>query len=288
MSNASGKPRVVIVTGAGRAIPRQVALDFAREGDRVVVVDMVADRAKCTVAEIETAGGTALAVACDVRDEAAVRSMVEQTVRAFGRVDVLVNAAGGYTLGRVTHELSAEDWDMVVDSNLKGIFLCCKHVIPHMLAAGGGRIINFSSNAGRTSSPALGVHYTAAKAGVLGLTRHLAREYAAHQILVNTIAPGPALVERNYEILDAEGIERLRKEIPLGRYAEPSDLSAAVRFLAGDGARHITGATLDVNGGGGTVGGHHDPSPGPGRPLSARASFFAPPVPSSYLLRPTA
>ncbi|OLD97594.1 MAG: hypothetical protein AUG80_10970 [Candidatus Rokubacteria bacterium 13_1_20CM_4_68_9] len=249
MTNASGKPRVVIVTGAGRAIPRQVALDFAREGDRVVVVDMVADRAKRTVAEIETAGGTALAVACDVRDEAAVRSMVEQTVRAFGRVDVLVNAAGGYTLGRVTHELSAEDWDMVVDSNLKGIFLCCKHVIPHMLAAGGGRIINFSSNAGRTSSPALGVHYTAAKAGVLGLTRHLAREYAAHQILVNTIAPGPALVERNYEILDAEGIERLRKEIPLGRYAEPSDLSAAVRFLAGDGARHITGATLDVNGG---------------------------------------
>ncbi len=248
MSNASGKPRVVIVTGAGRAIPRQVALDFAREGDRVVVVDMVADRAKRTVAEIETAGGTALAVACD-GDEAAVRSMVEQTVRAFGRVDVLVNAAGGYTLGRVTHELSAEDWDMVVDSNLKGIFLCCKHVIPHMLAAGGGRIINFSSNAGRTSSPALGVHYTAAKAGVLGLTRHLAREYAAHQILVNTIAPGPALVERNYEILDAEGIERLRKEIPLGRYAEPSDLSAAVRFLAGDGARHITGATLDVNGG---------------------------------------
>ncbi|PYN91745.1 MAG: short-chain dehydrogenase [Candidatus Rokuibacteriota bacterium] len=249
MTGASGKERVVIVTGAGRAIPRQVALDFAREGDRVVVVDMIEERAKRTVAEIETAGGTALAVACDVRDEAAVQSMVEQTVRTFGRVDVLVNAAGGYTMGRVSHELSSEDWDLVVDSNLKGIFLCCKHVIPHMLAAGGGRIINFSSNAGRTSSPALGVHYTAAKAGVLGLTRHLAKEYAKHQILVNTVAPGPALVERNYEILDADGIERLRKEIPLGRYAEPSDLSAAVRFLASDGARHITGATLDVNGG---------------------------------------
>ena len=249
MTGASGKERVVIVTGAGRAIPRQVALDFAREGDRVVVVDMIEERAKRTVAEIETTGGTALAVACDVRDEAAVQSMVEQTVRTFGRVDVLVNAAGGYTMGRVSHELSSEDWDLVVDSNLKGIFLCCKHVIPHMLAAGGGRIINFSSNAGRTSSPALGVHYTAAKAGVLGLTRHLAKEYAKHQILVNTVAPGPALVERNYEILDADGIERLRKEIPLGRYAEPSDLSAAVRFLASDGARHITGATLDVNGG---------------------------------------
>jgi len=248
MSDESGG-RVVVITGAGRAIARQVALDFAREGARVVVVDMIEERAKRTVTEIEAAGSTALAVACDVRDEPAVRSMVEQTVRTFGRVDVLVNAAGGYTLGRVTHELSADDWDMVVDSNLKGMFLCCKHVIPHMLKAGGGRIINFSSNAGRTSSPALGVHYTAAKAGVLGLTRHLAKEYAPHQILVNSIAPGPALVERNREILDEEGLEQLRKEIPLGRYAEPSDLSAAVRFLAGDGARHITGATLDVNGG---------------------------------------
>ncbi len=139
MSEASGKGRVVVITGAGRAIARQVALDFAGEGARVVVVDMVEERAKRTVAEIETAGGVALAVACDVRDETAVQSMVEQTVRTFGRVDVLVNAAGGYTMGRVTHELSSEDWDMVVDSNLKGIFLCCKHVIPHMLKAGGAR-----------------------------------------------------------------------------------------------------------------------------------------------------
>ena len=249
MNDAAGSGRVVVITGAGRGIARQVALDFAGEGARVVVVDMIEERAQRTVAEIETARGTALAIACDIRDEAAVQRMVEETVRAYGGVDVLVNAAGGYTMGRVSHELSAADWDLVLDSNLKGMFLCCKHVIPHMLRAGGGRIINFSSNAGRTSSPALGVHYTAAKAGVLGLTRHLAKEYAAHKILVNTIAPGPALVERNYEILDAEGLERLRQEIPLGRYAAPADLSAAVRFLAGDGARHITGATLDVNGG---------------------------------------
>lgn len=249
MSTSRREGRVVVITGAGRGIARQVALDFAGEGARVVVVDLVEERAKRTVGEIEAAGGTALAIACDVRDETAVQHMVEQTVRTYGRVDVLVNAAGGYTMGRVSHQLSAEDWDMVLDSNLKGSFLCCKHVIPHMLAAGGGRIVNFSSNAGRTSSPALGVHYTAAKAGVLGLTRHLAKEYAAHQILVNTIAPGPALVERNFEIMSEEAREQLRRDIPLGRYAEPSDLSAAVRFLASDGARHITGATLDVNGG---------------------------------------
>jgi NAD(P)-dependent dehydrogenase (short-subunit alcohol dehydrogenase family) len=240
---------VVVITGAGRGIARQVALDFAREGARVAVVDLAEERAARTAAEIEAAGGAALAIACDVREETSVQRMVEQTVRRFGRVDVLVNAAGGYTLGRVSHQLSAEDWDLVLDSNLKGSFLCCKHVIPHMLKAGGGRIVNFSSNAGRTSSPALGVHYTAAKAGVLGLTRHLAREYASQGILVNTIAPGPALGERNYEIMDEEAREQLREAIPLGRYAEPSDISAAVRFLASEGARHITGATLDVNGG---------------------------------------
>ncbi len=249
MSNTREPSRVVVITGAGRGIARQVALDFAREGARVAVVDMLEERAKRTASEIEAAGGTALALACDVRDETAVQQMVERTVGAWGRVDVLVNAAGGYTMGRVSHQLSSADWDLVLDSNLKGSFLCCKHVIPHMLRAGGGRIINFSSNAGRTSSPALGVHYTAAKAGVLGLTRHLAKEYAAHQILVNTIAPGPALVERNFEIMSEEAREQLRRDIPLGRYAEPSDLSAAVRFLASEGARHITGATLDVNGG---------------------------------------
>ena len=241
--------RSIVITGAGRGIARRVALDFAEEGARVACVDLVPERAKGIAEEIAAAGGTALALTCDIRDEASVQEMVEQTVRVFGRIDVLVNAAGGYTLGRKTHEMTVADWDMVLDSNLKGTFLCCKHVLPHMMKAGGGRIINFSSNAGRTSSPALGVHYTAAKAGVLGLTRHLAKEYASYKILVNTVAPGPALVERNFEIMDEAARERLRQDIPLGRYAEPQDISAVVRFLASEGARHMTGATVDVNGG---------------------------------------
>jgi len=140
-------------------------------------------------------------------------------------------------------------WDRTINVNLKGTFLCCKHVLPPMMEAGGGRIINFSSNAGRTSSPALGCHYTAAKAGVLGLTRHLAKEYASHKILVNTVAPGPARVERNFEILSDEARARLLADMPLGRFAEPSDLSAVVRFLVSDGGQFITGATIDVNGG---------------------------------------
>jgi 3-oxoacyl-[acyl-carrier protein] reductase len=241
--------KVVIVTGAGRGIARRVALDFAGQGWHVAAVDLVAERAKNTTKEIESAGGTALALTCDVRHEDAVRDMVEQTVRSRGRVDALVNAAGGYTLGKVTHELSVVDWDMVMDSNLKGSFLCAKFVLPHMIKARSGRIINFASNAARTSSPALGVHYTATKAGVLGLTRHLAKEYAPHNILVNTVAPGPADVERNAEILSAEAREQLRRDIPLGRFAEPEDISGVVLFLASDAARHITGATIDVNGG---------------------------------------
>src|SRR5258708_2305555 len=130
--------KVVIVTGAGRGIARRVALDFAAQGCRVAVVDLVAERAKNTTKEIEGAGGTALSLVCDVRSEASVRDMVEQTVRTWGRVDVLVNAAGGYTLGKVTHELSVADWDMVMDSNLKGSVLCAKFRPPHMIKAGGG------------------------------------------------------------------------------------------------------------------------------------------------------
>ena len=241
--------KVVIVTGAGRGIARRVALNFAAQGWRVAVVDLIEERAKTTTKEIEGTGGTALALMCDVRAEGSVRDMVEQTVRMWSRVDVLVNAAGGYTLGKVTHELSVADWDMVMDSNLKGCFLCAKFVLPHMIKAGGGRIINFASNAARTSSPALGVHYTATKAGVLGLTRHLAKEYAPHKILVNTVAPGPADVERNAEILSAEEREQLRRDIPLGRFAEPEDIAGVVLFLASDAASFITGATIDVNGG---------------------------------------
>jgi 3-oxoacyl-[acyl-carrier protein] reductase len=241
--------KVVIVTGAGRGIARRVALDFAAQGARVAVVDLVAERAKNTTREIEATGGAALALTCDVRHEDAVRDMVDATVRTWDRVDVLVNAAGGYTLAKVTHELAVADWDMVMDSNLKGSFLCAKFVLPHMITARDGRIINFASNAARTSSPALGVHYTATKAGVLGLTRHLAKEYAPYNILVNTVAPGPADVERNAEILSPEAREQLRRDIPLGRFAEPEDISGVVLFLASDAARHITGATIDVNGG---------------------------------------
>ncbi|MGE0719935.1 MAG: SDR family NAD(P)-dependent oxidoreductase [Alphaproteobacteria bacterium] len=250
MATGEFEGKVVLITGAGRGIGRGTAEAFAKAGAHVGVADLVEDRAAEVAAAITRANGSALALAGDVRREKEVFAMVAKLVDAFGRVDVLANMAGAFSTSFTpSHLITEEEWDLIVDSNLKGSFFGCKAVIPHMLAQGGGRIVNFSSNAGRTVGPVMGCHYTAAKAGVLGLTRHFAKEYAKHNILVNTVAPGPTRGERNQELLKPGVAESLTAQIPLGRMAEPDDMSGVVMFLASDAARFITGATLDVNGG---------------------------------------
>jgi 3-oxoacyl-[acyl-carrier protein] reductase len=235
----------VVITGAGRGMARDLAAAFAAEGARVSVSDRDAAAAARTAGEI---GG--IGFGCDVREEAAVAAMIAGTVGALGGIDVLVNAAGGYGAAfRATHDTPADEWDMVLDSNLKGSFLTAKHALPHLIAAGGGVIVNISSNAGRTVSPLLGASYTAAKAGVIGLTRHLSREYARHNVRVNTVAPGPMAGERLNDLLDADGLRALEGQIPLGRLAVPADIVGAILFLCAPQARFITGAILDVNGG---------------------------------------
>ncbi len=235
----------VVITGAGRGMARDLGVAFARQGARVCLSDLNEAAAQEAGRSI---GG--IGFGCDVRDEAAVATVIAATVEAFGGVDVLVNAAGGYGAAfRATHETPADEWDMVLESNLKGSFLTAKHAVPHMIAGGGGVIVNIASNAGRTVSPLLGASYTAAKAGVIGLTRHLSREYARHNIRVNTIAPGPMAGERLKDLLDADGLAALEGQIPLGRLAQPTDIIDAILFLASPQAAFITGAILDVNGG---------------------------------------
>lgn len=247
MSLNDYQDRVVAVTGAGRGMGYDAARAFARRGAKVAFLDRTAEKA---IEAAQDVGGDSLGIGCDVTDEKAIIDAFVQIAGRFGGVDVLANFAGASVrVSAPSHETAEDDWDQMVDSNLKGTFLTCKAAIPQMIARGGGRIINISSNAGRTSSPVLGVAYTASKAGVLGLTRHLALEYAPRNILVNAIAPGPANTPRLGELLNPEQIAALQSRIPLGRLTEPDDVSSLVLYLASDAASFITGATIDVNGG---------------------------------------
>lgn len=242
---------VALVTGAGRGMGRVVAGSLVESGAKVALCDLVPERATDAASSLAARGGDVLDLAADISREKDVVSTVARTMAQFGRIDFLINAAGGYGKPwRATHDTPEDEWDMVLGSNLKGYFLMAKHVAPVMMAQKAGRIVNFSSNAGRTVSPVLGSSYTAAKAGVIGLTRHLSREYAKHGILVNTIAPGPT---RGLRVTDQlctdEEVARLAAEIPLGRLAEEKDIADVVLFLCSEASRFMTGAILDVNGG---------------------------------------
>lgn len=243
--------KTAIITGAGRGIARGVSQALASQGWQVAVCDIVAERAQDTGQEIAGAGGNVIAVETDIASEISVQKMVKQVHDKWGQIDLLVNAAGSYGQAfRPTHETPVDEWQNVIGSNLTGYFLCAKHVLPHMVAQGSGQIINFASNAGRSVSPLLGASYTAAKTGVIGLTRHLAHEYGQHGIRVNTIAPGPVNGERVSELIgDDQSQAQLAAQMPLGRLAETQDIVDVVLFMASDASRFMTGAILDVNGG---------------------------------------
>jgi 3-oxoacyl-[acyl-carrier protein] reductase len=240
--------RVAIVTGAGRGIGQAIAERLGRDGMAVLVADL--DRASATeVAEaIRTAGGLAEAWHVDVTDAASVRTMADHAVASLGGIDVLVNNAGVLRSTKVV-DISPDEWDLVVDANLKGAFLCSQAVQPSMVARGGGRIVNIASMAGRATSTLGGAHYTAAKAGVLGLTRHLAREWAGVGITANAISPGIVDTPMVRGSTDEARLEQVRESIPLKRLADPAEIAALVAFLASDEASYITGANVDIHGG---------------------------------------
>jgi len=243
--------QVVLITGTGRGIARDAALTLGADGWRVAALDINTDGARATAEEIKSHGGQSIALSADILDENQVQAAVDKTVEAWGRVDVLINAAGGYGQAfRATHETPLDEWNRVLGSNLTGYFLCAKHVLPHMMSQGSGRIINFASNAGRSVSPLLGASYTTAKTGVIGLTRHLAHEYGKHGIRVNTLAPGPVDSERVSELVESEDTkDALASQIPLGRLAQTDDVVKVLQFMVSDASNYMSGAILDVNGG---------------------------------------
>jgi NAD(P)-dependent dehydrogenase (short-subunit alcohol dehydrogenase family) len=228
---------------------RACALTLAAGGATVVVNDINASAAEAVAAEIQAQGGQAMAHVADVADETQVEAMVQAIVARFGPVDILVNNAGILRTTTPLETISVEEWDLMMAVNVRGVFLCTKHVLPVMKARRSGKIVNVSSSAGRSTSTFGGVHYTTSKAAVLGLTRHTAREAAPYHINVNAVAPGSMDTEMVRELADPEHIAREEEGIPLGRLGTPQDEANLVAFLASDESAYITGATIDINGG---------------------------------------
>jgi len=241
--------KVIIVTGAARGMGKATAAAFAREGAQVIVNDLHQAAAEATAAQLRAAGGDASAIAADVsrRDEA--QRLVRETVARCGAVHVLVNNAG--ILSRTPIEDIPEvEWDTVMAVNVKGVFLCAQAVFPIMKAARYGKIVNVASSAGRSVSTFGGAAYTTSKAAVLGLTRHIAREGAPYGINCNSTSPGSMDTEMVRDNASPETIEKEARAIPLGRLGTADDEANLVLFLASDDASYITGATVDINGGG--------------------------------------
>ena len=240
--------RVAIVTGAGQGIGRAVAERFGADGASVAVADLNLDTAAEVAGAITAAGGRAIPIRVDVTKPDDAERLAAETAGQLGRVDVLVNNAGILRSTRAA-DVSAEEWHLVLDANLTGAFLCARAAYPALRATGHGRIVNVASMAGRATSTLGGVHYTTAKAGVLGLTRHLAREWAPDGITVNAISPGIVDTPMVRGSTDPGRMARVLESIPLGRLADPSEIASLICFLASDEAAYITGANVDIHGG---------------------------------------
>lgn len=237
--------KVAIVTGAAQGIGAATAKKLASEGAKVSIVDINQEQAEKTAATLDPTGDKVIGLACDVSNEKSVAEMVAKVIEKFGKVDILINNAG-ITRDAMAHKMSVDQWKLVLDVNLSGTFYVSQAVIPFMKEQKYGRIVNLSSSSAYGNIGQ--ANYAASKAGILGMTKTLAKELGRHNITVNAVLPGMTATDI-IKTIPSDVMEHLKKQIPLGRPAEPEEQAEAICFLASDAASYITGVELVVSGG---------------------------------------
>lgn len=247
------KGKSAIVTGAAseKGIGREIAQKFYQAGANVAFADIRSEEVRRAVSSLKSGKGEAIPVVADVSNSQQVKEMMEKVKTQFGGLNILVNNAGIVGLQSI-EELTSEEWDRLMSINLKGPFLCAKYALPLMKRKEHGRIINIASLAGQVGSILVGAHYSASKAGVINLTKSLAKEFGKYGITVNAVSPGPVETElwnRPETEINEDQRGKYLSQTPFGRMATPSDVANAVLYLASEEASFITGAAIDVNGG---------------------------------------
>ncbi len=238
--------KVAIVTGSGQGIGREIALKLAEQGASIVISDVNAATAKEVAAEIEAKNGKSIAIPANVAVADEIHKLVEQTLSSFGHIDILVNNAG-ITRDGLLLRMSEADWDLVLNINLKGAFICTQAVLRHMIRQRWGRIVNIASVVGLTGNAGQ-ANYAASKAGLIGLTKTTAREVASRAITVNAVAPG--FIDTGMTQKLSENVKQeFLKQVPVGYFGLPKDVAYAVAFLVSEEAHYITGQVINVNGG---------------------------------------